>query len=74
MSRKVIHADEGILAPSISKGSSTKVMTDIMFYLRKILKLARRAQALGLTEGSELMDIEREFQELKEEIDSNLGA
>lgn len=71
MVRKRIHADEGIMA---NGGKSGNVMTDIMFYLRKILKLARRAKALGLSEGADFREIEEEFEGLKKEIDTFLGA
>ena len=58
---------------SIGRGSSNRnqarVMKDIMYYLRKLLQLARKASAMSLAESFEVESIEDEFMKLKEEID-----
>lgn len=54
-----------------------KTLNDIMYYLRKLIKLARQAQRISLTEGSEIdnsileeiNDIEREINNLESNLD-----
>ena len=77
--RKQINADEGFFdsAVRLTNGrNKTQVMNDIMYYLRKLFKLARRASALNLSEGKEIedmSDIDKEFIALKEEIEKTMG-
>ena len=53
-----------------------KILNDIMYYLRRLIKLARQAQRVSLMEGSdvdnsilnELSDIEREIENIESSL------
>jgi len=68
---KVIHTDEGIAdiafvgtaIKSAKSGAQKKLLSDILYYLRKLLQLARRAYAVS--EGVE--DVNN-YKEVLEEI------
>ena len=50
-----------------------KIMNDIMYYLRKLLKLARKAQTMSLKEGIDLYEdkeFQKELYEIREFINS----
>ena len=66
--RKQINVDEALLSHSLM---NKKIMNDIMYYLRKLLKLARRAQTLSLREGVDTYgdkEIQEELHEIREFI------
>lgn len=46
-----------------------KLMNDIMYYLRKLIKLGRRLQNLQIREGVEDTSIMEEFEGLAKEVD-----
>lgn len=62
MSRKVISVDEALFSKNMMH---KKIMNDILYYIRRLLKLARQAQSLGVSEG---VDID-ELNSISEEID-----
>lgn len=64
--RKSIDVDEALFSKNMM---NRKLMNDIMFYLRKLVKLARRAQSLSLKEGFEDKSISEEFSSICKEID-----
>lgn len=53
-----------------------KILNDIMYYLRRLIKLARQAQRVSLMEGldvdnsilNELSDIEREIENIESSL------
>lgn len=71
---KVIHANEGITdialvgatLKSAKSGSQKKLLSDILYYLRKLLQLARRAYAI--TEGTDMEGYEEVLEEIKVKI------
>ena len=68
MRKKISTVDEAVSPKSIL---TKKILNDIMFYLRKLIKLARHAQSISIKEGAEIdSDILEEFEQLKAEIDS----
>ena len=73
--RKQIDVDEALLSHNLM---NKKVMNDIMYYLRKLIKLARRAQTLSLREGVNIYedsDIQEELKNMRDvisEIESTL--
>lgn len=48
---------------SVRIGARKKIMNDIMYYLRKLLKLARKAQTIG--EGVEDLENQKIIEELE---------
>lgn len=73
LSRKTINAQDISKLASIKKTKSKRVLNDILYYLRKLLKLARTAQQLQLLEGveydSEYKSVVEELDIIKEEVD-----
>lgn len=68
MRKKISAVDETVSPKSIV---NKKILNDIMFYLRKLIKLARHAQSISIKEGIEIdSHILDEFEQLKKEIDS----
>jgi hypothetical protein len=63
--RKKIDVDEALFSKNVM---NKKIMNDIMYYLRKLVKLARRAQTMTLREGVD-DSIESELNSLINEID-----
>lgn len=59
-----------VLASERSK-KSKRIINDILYYLRRLLKLARMAQQISLLEGtnSSITNIELELSSIKEEVD-----
>ena len=65
MLRKSIDVSEALFSKNVM---NRKLMNDIMFYLRKLIKLARRAQSLSLTEGAEVGLILKELDDIGKKI------
>lgn len=65
MLRKSIDVSEALFSKNVM---NRKLMNDIMFYLRKLIKLARRAQSLSLTEGAEVGLISKELDDIGKKI------
>ena len=61
LSSSIVHAG----ADSMKK----KLMNDIMYYLRKLIKLGRRLQNLQIRESVEDTSIMEEFERLAKEVD-----
>lgn len=58
-----------VLASERSK-KSKRIINDILYYLRRLLKLARMAQQISLLEGTNsITNIELELSSIKEEVD-----
>lgn len=51
------------------KLKSKRITNDILYYLRKLIKLARQAQQIQLLEGTEYDSLVKEFESIKEEVD-----
>jgi hypothetical protein len=59
-----------LLNQSSSKRERQKLMNDIMYYLRKLINLAKRVQNLSESVGDSLSDKDLlEFEDLKSEIE-----
>lgn len=54
---------------SLKKAKNRRLMNDILYYLRKLLRLAKQAQQLQLLEGVEYDSVTEELDIIKEEID-----
>lgn len=54
---------------SLKKAKNRRLMNDILYYLRKLLRLAKQAQQLQLQEGVEYDSVTEELDIIKEEID-----
>lgn len=46
-----------------------KIVNDIMYYLRRLIKLGRRLQTLQIREGVEDTSVYEEFERLAKEVD-----
>ena len=69
--RKEISVQEGIISSnnsSLKAHQRVKMMNDILFLLRRLTKLARRVKSIS--EGVDVDEIEKEIQEVKEQIKS----
>lgn len=67
--RKKIDVNEAPFGISLgNKLANRKIMNDIMYYLRRLLKLARVAQSNMLREGTDI-ELLNELDRIKEEVD-----
>lgn len=67
--RKQIGVSEALLSRNMM---NRKIMNDIMYYLRKLIKLARRAQTLSIREGTDISEEESKILEELEYIENDI--